>query len=96
MIESPVYKLVRIDDNTYRLDRKIISENRSIALIRRAFDKQDRLIGWRLNPLVMMQGSKTHVWPTPEEVIVSTKLINRKEATSGVEQANLNFAKDNC
>jgi hypothetical protein len=88
MIEkSPVYKLVRIDDNAYRLDEKVVSESRPIALIRRKFDQQNQPIGWRLIPLVMMQGSKTHVWPTPEDAIVSTKLLNRKEAGAAVQQA---------
>ncbi|MEO9191636.1 MAG: hypothetical protein ABI224_16770 [Acetobacteraceae bacterium] len=44
---------------------------------------RDRL-GWRLKPLVVMQGAKNRLWPHPADALVSTRLLKPAEARAAI------------
>ncbi len=83
MSTSAEYAVIRIDDETYRLDR-VVEPRRILAFIKRVSDRANNPVGWRLKPSVVMQGSKSRIWPNPAEAIASTQLLSKKEALTKI------------
>ena len=87
---TPTYTVTRVNDAALRLDRAT-SPYGAIALALLNHDRRGEPIGWRLKPLTTVRGSKSQLWPTPEEVFASTKLITAAKARAmirAVDQTN--------
>jgi len=82
------YAVVRVDDDSYRLDRTTPPGVGTVAFVRRFRDRLGNPLGWRLRPLVVMQGAKSRICPTPAEALASTKLFILKEAKEAVQRAD--------
>jgi hypothetical protein len=80
MSDTAAYVIVRVDDDRYRLDRTTPPGAGPAAFAERVRDRQRAPLGWRLRPLVTMQGSKSRIWPTAAEVFASTKLVTPGQA----------------
>ena len=57
------------------------------AFVIRVRDRLGNPLGWRLKPLVVMQGAKSRIWPSAADAIAATKLMTLKEASSAVAAA---------
>lgn len=89
MARTKDYAVVRLHDGAYRLDRVTEPNSCAVANITPVLDRAaTETVGWRLKPLVMVQGSKSKIWSTPAEVIASTKLMTPGQARAAVAAAN--------
>lgn len=88
MGHSTAYTVVRVHDDSYRLDRMTPPGTGAVAFVLRFRDRLGNPLGWRLRPLVVMQGSKSRICPTPAEALASPKLFSLKEARDAVLQAD--------
>jgi hypothetical protein len=76
------YAVARVDDDTHRLDRATAPATGPIAYIKRVLDRRQTPLGWRLRPLVVMEGSRSKIWPLAAEALTSTKLLTAAEASA--------------
>ena len=76
---TPTYTITRITGAVLRLDRTTPPYG-AIAFALLNHDRRGIPTGWRLKPLTTLRGSKNQLWPTPEEVFASTKLITAAKA----------------
>jgi hypothetical protein len=74
------YDIVRVRDDSYRLDGRREPGSGAVAFVVLARDRLGNPSGWRLRPLVVMNGSPRRLWPTPAEAIAATKLLTLGEA----------------
>ena len=81
------YSVARQADGTFSLNRKTEPFPGTVAFIKPTVDRNGELSGWRLKPLVTMQGPKSRVWTTAAEAIASTKLMTLAAAKRAVEHA---------
>ena len=88
-MEQCDYSVIRQSDGTYRLDRKSDPYPGKVAFIVPVTSKPGRKAGWRLKPIVMVQGSRSKVWETVAAVIASTKLVTPGQAKKLVAEADL-------
>ena len=82
------YAVVRLRDGAYRLDRVTDPHPGPVANIKPIRDRSEAITGWRLHPLLVMQGSKSKIWPMPAEVVASTKLMTPGQARTAVTAAD--------
>ncbi len=82
------YKVVRTHDGAYRLDRVTDPYPGPVANITPVRDRAQTVTGWRLRPLVTMQGSTSRLWPSPSDAIAATKLLTPGKARAAVATAN--------
>ncbi len=82
------YAVVRIHDDSYRLDRLILPGPGATAFVLLCRDRLGNPLGWRLKPLFVMRGSKSRLWPTPAEALASTLLLTKTEARDAIAHAN--------
>ncbi len=82
------YAVVRGHDGGYQLQCTSEHPARKIATVNQVKDRTGGLLGWRLKPLVVMQGARSRIWPTPAEAIVSTKLMTPGQAKAAIRQAD--------
>ncbi len=82
------YAVVRLRDGAYRLDRMAEPHSGPVANIKPTVDRSGATTGWKLHPLLVMQGSKSKVWQTPAEVVASTKLMTPGQARAAVTAAD--------
>jgi len=94
MGRSTAYAVVRVNDNSYRLDRMTPPGAGAVAFVLRFRDRLGNALGWRLRPLVVMQGAKSRICPTPAEALASTKLLSPKQAREAVKQADSGVLAD--
>ena len=92
MGQTPAYAVVRVDDERYRLDRLTPPGTGAAALVLRFRDRLGNPLGWRLRPLVVMQGARSRIHPTAAAAVASTKLLTLKEARDAVAQADRSSA----
>jgi len=59
-----------------------------VANIKPTEDRSGATTGWKLHPLLVMQGSKNKVWQTPAEVVASTKLMTPGQARAAIGAAD--------
>jgi hypothetical protein len=85
---SVIYTLTRTNTDSLRLDRHDGPDRRPIALIRLARDRADKPLGWRLKPLVVMRGSRSRLWQSPEDALASTALLTLQEAKAAIARAD--------
>jgi len=81
------YAVVRVHDDSYRLDRVTPPGAGAAAFVIRVRDRLGNPLGWRLKPLAVMQGAKSRIWPQPADAIASTKLMSPKQARDAVQRA---------
>ena len=74
------YAVVRVHDGRYRLDRTAPPVPGPVAYARPVVDRQGSQVGWKLHPIVMVQGSHCKIWATAAEALASTKLLSVAEA----------------
>lgn len=92
MGQTPTYAVVRVDDERYRLDRLTPPGIGAAAFVVRFRDRLGNPLGWRLRPLVVMQGAKRRIHPTAAEALASTKLLTARQAKDAVAQADRSSA----
>ena len=78
------YAVVRVHADSYRLDRTTPPAEGPAAFVIRIRDRPGNPLGWRLKPLVVMQGSKSRIWPSAADAIASTKLLRPGEAKAAI------------
>ena len=88
MGQVTAYSVVRVHADSYRLDRLTPPGVGAAAFVLRFCDRLGNPLGWRLRPLVVMQGAKSRLHPTAAEAIASTKLLTLKAAKGAVAQAD--------
>jgi len=94
MGHSTAYAVVHVNDDSYRLDRTTPPGAGAVAFVLRFRDRLGNPLGWRLKPLVVMQGAKSRICPTPAEALASTKLLSPKQAREAVKQADSGVLAD--
>ena len=65
-----------------------VHEPELIGLLRRVSDRAGGTVGWRLDARVVLRGPKRKVWPAPEDPLVATGLMTRREAKAGLTAAD--------
>ena len=88
MSQAPAYAVVRVHADSYRIDRLTPPGTGAVAFALRFRDRLGNPLGWRLRPLVVMQGAKSRIHPTAAEAVASTKLLTLKAAKAAVVQAD--------
>ena len=88
MRRSCDYAIVRLHDGAYRLDRVTDPFSGPVATITPIRDRSGTPAGWRLRPLVVMQGSKSKISLTPAEVVASTQLMTPSQARTAIKAAD--------
>ena len=88
-MEKPgAYAHVRVNDDSYNLIRGDQPRPAPVASIVTVRDRLGTSLGWKLKPVLVMQGSKSRIWATAAEAIASTKLMAHGEAKAAVKQAD--------
>lgn len=82
------YSVAKQADGTFRLNRTTEPFPGTVALIKPTMGRTGEPSGWRLKPLVTMQGPRSRVWATAAEAIASTKLMTLAAAKRAVEHAS--------
>ncbi len=81
------YVVQQVDAEHFILERKTEPWPGRVAYVHSVRDRHGALLGWRLRPLVVMQGSKSKIWPTAAEALASTKLIGLSAAKRATGEA---------
>ena len=89
MAKPGVYALVRVDEDSYKLIRADHPRPAPIAFIVAMRDRLGNNLGWKLKPLLVMQGSKSRVWATAADALACTMLMTPGQARTAVKQADL-------
>lgn len=87
MTAASSYSVTREHDGSYRLHSSGPPLPRVVASIVPVKDRTDQVLGWKLKPLVVMQGAKSRLWTTPDEAIIATKLMKPGQAKAAVQAA---------
>jgi hypothetical protein len=74
------YAIVRLHDGRFRLDRTMPPAPGPVAYAKPVIDRLGAQIGWKLHPIVVVQGSCSRVWGSAAEALASTKLLTAAEA----------------
>jgi hypothetical protein len=88
------YVVARVHDDRYQIERTTPPGTGTAAFIDRVLDRTGGPLGWRLKPLVVMQGAKSRIWPSVADAIASTKLMTLREARTAVAAADKPSAAD--
>jgi hypothetical protein len=74
------YAIVRLHDGRLRLDRTTPPASGPVAYAKPVIDRLGAQIGWKLHPIVVVQGSRSRIWGSAAEALASTKLLTAVEA----------------
>ena len=74
------YAIVRLHDGRFRLDRTTPPASGPVAYAKPVIDRLGAQIGWKLHPIVVVQGSRSRIWCSAAEALASTKLLTSVEA----------------
>jgi len=88
MTTPKTYSVTQEADGSFRLIGLTGPAPGPVAYIRPVADRKGGPIGWRLKPLVTMQGSASRIWPTPAEALTSTKLLTPGQARTLIATAD--------
>ena len=88
MGQAPAYAVVRVHADSFRIDRLTPPGTGAVAFVALFRDRFGNPLGWRLRPLVVMQGARSRIHPTAAAAIASTKLLTPKQAKDAVAQAD--------
>ena len=92
MGQAPAYAVVRVHADSFRIDRLTPPGTGAVAFVALFRDRFGNPLGWRLKPLVVMQGARSRIHPTAAAAIASTKLLTLKAAKDAVVQADRSAA----
>ena len=92
MGQAPAYAVVRVHADSFRIDRLMPPGTGAVAFVALFRDRFGNPLGWRLRPLVVMQGARSRIHPTAAAAIASTKLLTLKEAKDAVAQVDRSSA----
>ena len=92
MGQAPAYAVVRVHADSFRIDRLTPPGAGAVAFVALFRDRFGNPLGWRLRPLVVMQGARSRIHPTAAAAIASTKLLTLKAAKDAVAQADRSAA----
>jgi hypothetical protein len=81
------YTVARHHDGSFQIERTTEPFHGSVAYVTPAFARTGQQAGWRLKPLVAIQGAKSKIWPTTAEAITATKLMTPAAVKYAVEEA---------
>jgi hypothetical protein len=81
------YVIVPLHDG--RLDRTSDPGCCQIAYIKPVTGRKNGPDGWKLQPIVVVQGSRSKIWQSAAEAIASTKLLTVSAARRLLEEARL-------
>ncbi len=88
MASASDYAVVRDHDGNYRINRNASPFSGTCALVTAIVDRRGAVLGWKLKPLVCMQGSQGKVWPSAADAIASSKLMTIGQAQTAITTAN--------
>ncbi len=74
------YAVVRLHDGRFRLDRTAPPAPGPVAYAKPVTDRRGAQIGWKLHPVVVVQGSRSKIWRSAAEALASTRLLTATEA----------------
>jgi hypothetical protein len=74
------YAIVCLHDGRYRLDRATPPALGPVAYAKPVIDRLGAQTGWKLHPVVVVQGSPSRIWGSAAEALASTKLLTAVEA----------------
>ena len=94
MGQTPAYVVVRVHAHSYRIDRLTPPGAGAVAFVALFRDRFGNPLGWRLSPLVVMQGARSRIHPTVAQAVASTRLFTLRAAMDAVAQASAIPAKD--
>ena len=82
------YAIVRLRDGRFRLDRTTAPSPGAVAYAKPVTDREGGQIGWRLQPIVVVQGSRSKIWPSAGEALASTRLLTPAAARRLIDDAS--------
>jgi hypothetical protein len=82
------YSVLKRTDGSFSLNRTTGPIPVTVAFIKPILGRTGNKTGWRLKPLVTMQGAKSRAWDTAAEAIASTKLMTLAAAKRAVAHAS--------
>jgi hypothetical protein len=88
MASASDYAVARDRDGVFRLDRTAEPVPSRVAYIKPVIDRTSNPSGWRLKPLVTLQGPRSKLWKTAAEAIASTKLMTLAQAKTADAKAS--------
>ena len=78
--------------DSFLTDRLTPPGTAALAFVALSRDRFGNPLGWRLRPLVVMQGARSRIHPTAAAALASTKLLTPKQAKDAVAQADRSSA----
>ena len=88
MSQARDYAIVRVHADSYRLDRSTPPAPGPAAFVIRVRDRLGNPLGWKLKPVVTMQGPRSRVWPAASDALASTKLMTARHAQAAINAAD--------
>jgi hypothetical protein len=88
MPDANEFVIVQLADGRLRLDRVNRENSSQVAYAKPVFDRDGSAIGWKLQPIVVVQGSQSKVWPHPADALGSTKLFSAAVARRLIGEAD--------
>lgn len=82
-MDTNAYTVTRERNGSYHLHASI-PKPRVVARVTAVVDRSAQVIGWRLKPVVVMQGAVSRLWPDPASAIAATKLLTPGKARAAV------------
>ena len=89
MSQASDYAIARVHADSYRLDRTTPPGQGAAAFVIRGRDRLGNPLGWKLKPLVTMQGPRSRVWPAASDALASTKLMTARQAQAAIDAADV-------
>ena len=91
MSQASDYAIAPVHADSYRLDRTTPPGQGAAAFVIRGRDRLGNPLGWKLKPLVTMQGARSRVWPAAPDApdaLASTKLMTARQAQAAIDAAD--------
>jgi len=85
---SNAYTVTRERNGSYHLHASA-PEPRVVARVTPVLDRSSQVIGWRLKPIVVMQGAVSRLWPDAAAAIAATKLLTPGKARAAVRSTEI-------
>jgi hypothetical protein len=87
MTNTRRYAVVSLHDGRLRLDRTDGLGTTQVAYFKPVTGRRNGLDGWQLQPIVVVQGSRSKIWPSAAQANASTKLLTVAAARRRLEEA---------
>lgn len=93
MRDDNEFVIVQLPDGRLRLDRMFSGNSGQVAYAKPVFDRDGSSIGWKLQPIVVVQGSRSKMWPHPADALASTKLFSAAVARRLIGEAGSDHSR---